>query len=158
MTGRGQTSETPPKAGGESVVAQAFPWLLRQKITVPDRVAGYVHRDELESRAMPTRRRLTVLKAAGGFGKTTLLAECCRKLRQDGVATAWVSLDEQDEPALLDTYIAVACQCAGLDLLDVSDPEGISVGPESRVGVVLREIQALWQTVRDRLRRVGTGS
>ena len=59
------------------------------------------------------------------------------------MATAWVSLDEQDEPALLDTYIAVACQCAGLDLLDVSDPEGISVGPESRVGVVLlREIQA----------------
>ena len=143
MTSRGQTSETPPKAGGESVVAQAFPWLLRQKITVPDRVAGYVHRDELESRAMPTRRRLTVLKAAGGFGKTTLLAECCRRLREDGVPTAWVSLDEQDEPAVLDTYIAVACQNAGLDLLDVSDTEGTSVGPESRVGVVLREIQAL---------------
>ena len=143
MSSRGQTSETPPEAGGESVPGQAFPWLLRQKITVPDRVAGYVHRDELVSRAMPTRRRLTVLKASGGFGKTTLLAECCRKLRQDGVATAWVSLDEQDEPAVLDTYIAVACHSAGLDLPDVSDPEGTSVGPESRVGVVLREIQAL---------------
>ena len=143
MSSRGQTSETPPEAGGESVPGPAFPWLLRQKITVPDRVAGYVHRDELVSRAMPTRRRLTVLKASGGFGKTTLLAECCRKLRRDGVATAWVSLDEQDEPAVLDTYIAVACHSAGLDLPDVSDPEGTSVGPESRVGVVLREIQAL---------------
>ena len=139
----GGASEPPREAGWESVAGQAFPWLLRQKITVPERVAGYVHRDELESRAMPTRRRLTVLKASGGFGKTTLLAECCRRLRQDGVATAWVSLDEQDEPAVLDTYIAVACQSAGLDLLDVSDPEGTSVGPESRVGVVLREIQAL---------------
>ena len=39
------------EVGGASVAAQAFPWLLRQKITVPDRVAGYVHRDELESRA-----------------------------------------------------------------------------------------------------------
>ena len=100
----------------------------------PDRVAGYVHRDEIESRAMPTRRRLTVLKASGGFGKTTLLAECCRKLRQDGVAVAWVSLDEHDEPAVLDTYIAVACHSAGLDLLDVSDPDGTSVGPEIESG------------------------
>ena len=143
MTSRDQTSEPPREAGGESVAGQAFPWLLRQKITVPDRVAGYVHRDEIESRAMPTRRRLTVLKASGGFGKTTLLAECCRKLRQDGVAVAWVSLDEHDEPAVLDTYIALACHSAGLDLLDVSDPDGTSVGPESRVGVVLREIQML---------------
>ena len=137
MTSSGGTSEQV----GEFIAGQAFPWLLRQKIAIPDRVAGYVHRDELESRAMPTRRRLTVLKAAGGFGKTTLLAECCRKLRQDGVAVAWVSLDEHDEPAVLDTYLAVACQNAGLNLLDVSDPERASVGPESRVGVVLREIQ-----------------
>ena len=143
MTNSVGASEPPRQAGGESIAGQAFPWLLRQKITVPDRVAGYVDRDELVSRAMPTRRRLTVLKAAGGFGKTTLLAECCRRLRQDGVATAWVSLDEHDEPAVLDTYIALACQSAGLNLLDVSDPEGTSVGPESRVGVVLREIQTL---------------
>ncbi len=99
--------------GPESSVSQAFPWLLVQKITVPDRVAGYVHRAELVDRAMPTRRRLTVLKASGGFGKTTLLAECCRKLRREGVAVAWVSLDERDEPAVLDTYITVACQSAG---------------------------------------------
>ena len=142
MTSRDQISETPPGAGGESIVGQAFPWLLRRKIAIPERVAGYVHRDEIESRAMPTRRRLTILKASGGFGKTTLLAECCRKLRRDGVATAWVSLDEQDEPAVLDTYIAFACHSTGLNLLVVSDPEGVSVGPESRVGVVLREIQA----------------
>ena len=120
-----------------------FPWLLRRKITVPDRVPGYVHRAELLSRALPTRRRLTVLNASGGFGKTTLLAECCRKLRQDGVATAWVSLDEQDEPAVLDTYIAFACQDAGLNLLDGSNLEGAGPGPESRVGVVLRRIQTL---------------
>ena len=90
---------------------------------------------------MPTRRRLTVLKASGGFGKTTLLAECCRRLRADGVPTAWVSLDEQDEPAVLDIYIAIACQSTGLDLLNVPDPEGAGGGPESRIGLVVREIQ-----------------
>ena len=120
-----------------------FPWLLGQKIAVPDRVAGYVHRAELVNRAMPTRRRVTVLNASAGFGKTTLLAECCRRLRRDGVATAWVSLDEQDEPAVLDTYIAFACHDAGLNLLEVSDLAGTSAGPESRVGVVVHQIQRL---------------
>ena len=36
---------------------------------------------------MPTRRRLTVLHAPGGFGKTTLLA-ACRRLRGDGEPVA----------------------------------------------------------------------
>ena len=135
------TARFPSGPGAESPASQPFPWLLVQKITVPDRVAGYVHRAELVDRAMPTRRRLTVLKASGGFGKTTLLAECCRELRRKGVAVAWLSLDERDEPAVLDTYIAVACQSAGLDLLDVSDLDGAGDGPERRIGVVAREIQ-----------------
>ena len=139
------TAHSPSGPGAESPAALAFPWLLVQKITVPHRVAGYVHRAELVDRTMPTRRRLTVLKASGGFGKTTLLAECCRRLRREGVAVAWVSLDERDEPAVLDTYIAVACQDAGLDLLDVSDIEGTGGGPERRIGVVAREIQASGQ-------------
>ena len=135
------TARSPAGPGAESRASQAFPWLLVQKITVPDRVAGYVHRAELVDRAMPTHRRLTVLKASGGFGKTTLLAECCRKLRRDGVATAWVTLDERDEPAVLDTYIALACQSAGLDLQNISDIERTARGPERRIGVVAREIQ-----------------
>ena len=63
-------------------------WLLRQKIAVPESVAGNVERAALAERVMPTRRNLTVLKAPGGFGKTTLLAECCRRLRADGVPVA----------------------------------------------------------------------
>ena len=143
MTSHGDASGTPRESEGESFAGQMFPWLLGQKIAVPDRVAGYVHRAELVNRAMPTRRRVTVLNASAGFGKTTLLAECCRRLRRDGVATAWVSLDEQDEPAVLDTYIAFACHDAGLNLLEVSDLAGTSAGPESRVGVVVHQIQRL---------------
>ena len=89
-----------------------LPWLLGQKIAVPERVAGHLERAELVERVMPTHRRLTVLQAPGGFGKTTLLAECCRRLRDKGVRTAWISVDEQDEPGVLDTYIAYACECA----------------------------------------------
>ena len=141
MTSRKKTSETPHGASADATAAEAFPWLLRQKIAVPARVTGYVHRTELVDRAMPTQRRLTVLKASGGFGKTTLLAECCRSLRANGVRAAWVSLDARDEPAVLDSYIAFACLGTGLELLEVSDPEGTGVGTESRTPIVLREIQ-----------------
>ena len=125
-----------------SSASRLLPWLLRQKIAIPEPVPGYVHRPELVDRATPTRRRLTVLQASGGFGKTTLLAECCRRLRREGVATAWISLDEQDEPAVLDAYIALACASAGLNLFDVSDPDNAPVGPQSRIGLVVSEIQS----------------
>ena len=123
-----------------------LPWLLRQKVTIPGRVTGYLHRSELVERAMPTRSRVTVLKAPAGFGKTTLLAECCRRLCQDGIPTAWVSLDERDEscePAILDTYIAFACQCAGLDVPDTQGSDGAGGGPASRAEFVAWTIEAL---------------
>ena len=128
---------------GESFPTHAFPWLLRQKATIPDQVAGYLRRAELEQRALPTHRKLTVLKAPGGFGKTTLMAECCRRLRRDGVAIAWVSLDENDEPGVLDVYIAFACANAGLNLVDVWPGEETAGGPEDRIGMVVRQIESL---------------
>lgn len=121
----------------------AFPWLLRQKVTIPDPVADFLRRPELEERALPTRRRLTVLRASGGFGKTTLMAECCRQLRRGGVAAAWVSLDENDEPGVLDVYIAFACARAGLDLLDAPPAEAAADDPRGRLGTVVRAIESL---------------
>jgi len=126
----------------ERFPTHAFPWLLRRKITIPDRVPGYLHRPELEKRALPTRRKLTVLRASGGFGKTTLMAECCRRLRQDGIATAWVSLDEGDDPGALDVYIAFACASAGLNLLAVSPAEETVGGPNGRIGAVAHAIES----------------
>jgi len=107
--GRGERAgDRAPEAAG----APPLPWLLPRKIAVPDLLADHLDRAGLADRAMPTRRRLTVLKAPGGFGKTTLLAECCRRLRADGVPVAWIAVDAQDEPDVLDTYIAWACQSA----------------------------------------------
>ena len=128
------------EVGGASAALQAYPWLLRQKITIPDPVPGYAHRPELVERAMPIHRRLTVLKAPGGFGKTTLLAECCRELRQDGIAVAWVSLDERDEPGVLEMYLAFACAGAGLTFGSSKGKEAVD-GSESRIGAVVRGVE-----------------
>lgn len=120
----------------------SFPWVLSQKITIPDRVPGYVHRAELVSRAMPDQRRLTVLKAAAGFGKTTLLAECARRLRGHGVAVAYVSLDEHETPASLDAYLAYACDRAGTTV-EMPDAEETPLAGAPRLAAVVRSIQSL---------------
>ena len=95
------------------------PWLLRHRVELPDPVTGYVERPPLEERCAPMERRLTVLHAPGGFGKTALLARCCRNLRRQGVAVAWLALDETDGSVALATYLAFAFEQAGLDTLDV---------------------------------------
>ena len=90
-----------------------------------------------------------MLNAPGGFGKTTLLAECCRRLREDGIPIAWVSVDDQDEPAVLDTYIAFACRSALAGA--VEDPERPTVpsadnapgGSGSRTALAMREVADL---------------
>ena len=146
------------------MVTRLLPWLLHQKIAVPDRVAGYLDRAGLVERTMPIRRRLTVLQAPGGFGKTTLLAECCRRLREDGIPTAWVSVDEQDEPDVLDTYIAYACQSAAAGAVAGSEKLAIPGlgkargGSESRTGLAVLEIADLdgpFVLVFDEVERLG---
>ncbi len=170
MTGTGPGingggGRAPPLPDEGAPGARAAPWLLRQKIAIPDRVAGYFDRAGLVDRAMPTRRRLTVLVAPGGFGKTTLLGECCRRVREDGIPVAWVSVDEQDEPEVLDTYVAFACRsAAGGAPADMEDL-GISVfgpaggGTGSRTGLALSEIEARdgpFVLVFDELERLGS--
>ena len=113
---------------------------------------------------MPTRRRLTVLNAPGGFGKTTLLSECCRHLRNDGFPVAWLSVDEHDEPAILDTYIAYACRSAVAG--GVGDPKRPAVpsadnapgGSGSRTAIAMREVARIevpFVLVFDEVERLG---
>ena len=102
-------------------------WLLRHRVTVPEPTAHHVHRGGLIDRCLPTHRPLTVLLAGGGFGKTTLLADCCRTLREKGVPTAWLSL-EDDAPGMLDNYLALAFEAAGLDVrLEAVDVEPVEL-------------------------------
>jgi LuxR family maltose regulon positive regulatory protein len=53
-----------------------------------------------------TARRLTIVAAPAGFGKTTLLADWCETLRARGHQVAWLSLDEDDNnPQQLGAYL-----------------------------------------------------
>ncbi len=104
------------KAAQQETKREDVPWLLRHKVTLPDPVEGWIEREDLEARCVLTDRRLTVLHAPGGFGKTALLGHCCRTLRDSGVAVAWLSLDEEDGPDSLAAYLALAFDAAGVDV------------------------------------------
>ena len=105
----------PSGTPGAEPAPEGVPWLLRHKVSLPDPIEGWLERKELEARCALTERRLTVLRAPGGFGKTALLGHRCRRLREQGVVVAWLSLDEEDGPGPLAAYLALAFEAAGLE-------------------------------------------
>ena len=116
-----------PGAGRERTSPEA-PWVLRHKVELPDPIEGYVRRPEVEERCALTDRRLTVLHAPGGFGKTALLGHRCRALRERGMAVAWLSLDEEDGPGSVAVHLALAFEEAGLATFAAAGERGDGAG------------------------------
>ncbi|MEO1209352.1 MAG: LuxR C-terminal-related transcriptional regulator [Cyanobacteria bacterium J06638_20] len=82
--------------------------LLETKLYLPKWSADRVSRSRLIDRIHP-QRKLTLVSAPAGFGKTTLLAEWVAAVPKRPVA--WVSLDQSDnDPAFFWTYLITALQ------------------------------------------------
>ncbi len=82
--------------------------LLETKLYLPKWSADRVSRPRLIDRIHP-QRKLTLISAPAGFGKTTLLAEWVAAIPTRPVA--WVSLDQSDnDPAVFWTYLIAALQ------------------------------------------------
>ena len=90
--------------------------LLLTKIEPPRIRPGHVPRRELVERLRHgLHRRLNLVSAPAGWGKTTLLAEWLTA--EDEISFAWLSLDEEDnDPARFWTYVAAALRRAGVDV------------------------------------------
>lgn len=61
-------------------------------------------------------RKVTLLEAPAGFGKTTLLAQWRELLLAEGVQVAWLTLDANDTEERFAAYLAFALQEAGTDM------------------------------------------
>jgi LuxR family maltose regulon positive regulatory protein len=83
--------------------------LLETKLYIPKWRPGLVSRPRLIERlSLGIERKLTLISAPAGFGKTTLLAEWLAASEPDA---AWVSLDQSDnDPAFFWAYFITALQ------------------------------------------------
>ncbi|MCC6791970.1 MAG: helix-turn-helix transcriptional regulator, partial [Thermomicrobiales bacterium] len=126
--------------------------LLATKLHVPAWRPGSVSRPRLVAALeRGAGRKLTLVSAGAGFGKSTLLAEWLTSDQAGNRPVAWVSLDSGDnDPALFWTYLVTAlCQArpaAGehaLSLLRSPHPPPI----ESVLTVLINELAALEETI-----------
>jgi LuxR family transcriptional regulator, maltose regulon positive regulatory protein len=92
--------------GGPTMVAEPDRFLLEAKLAIPEPHPGGVSRAELIEAARASERRVIVVSAPAGYGKSTLLAQWARTEER---RVAWVSLDRlDDDPAALLTLLATA--------------------------------------------------
>ena len=118
------------------------PWLVRQKVLVPDQASGYLDRPSVAMRCDPMRRRLTVIHAPAGFGKTTLLAAACRRRREAGDVVAWLTLDEGDDAKALASYLDFAFSVAGLEIEGMGDGRRDILHSDDRINALIDSVAA----------------
>ena len=107
------------------------PPLLETKLRAPDRRAGLVARPGLAARLdrCVAEHRLTLVSAAAGWGKSTLVGEWLAGLERP---SAWLAVDAADnDPARFWRYMAEALQRAGLPVDDQA-AGALAGGPDMR--------------------------
>ncbi|MFM0395505.1 LuxR C-terminal-related transcriptional regulator [Paraburkholderia phytofirmans] len=83
---------------------------IASKLAAPPPMSSEVRRTNLDDAlARCPDTRTAFVRAPAGFGKTTLLAQFCARMREAGVATAWFRVDEDDnDPARFFAYLTRA--------------------------------------------------
>jgi LuxR family maltose regulon positive regulatory protein len=121
------------------------PLFLATKVFPPRLPAGLIDRPRLLSLAGKAEyKRLTVIKAPAGFGKTSLALTWLDGLNASGAFVAWLSLDtEDDEPARFFHHLAQALRnaCASVGASTVSLMGEASLVPaHSVVSTLINEL------------------
>ena len=130
--------------------------LLRTKFIVPHPRPDFLPRprllDWLESNAD---KRLTLLSAPAGYGKTTLLADFINAF---SLPVAWYTLDAQDsDPTVFLTYLIEALRCMkrvpesltraiGQTALSLLDSAEANISPQRVLTVLVNELAEVFET------------
>jgi LuxR family maltose regulon positive regulatory protein len=138
--------EDPPMPEPEAVPATRAPLFPATKVLRPRLPAGLIDRPRLVALAEKAEsKRLTVIKAPAGFGKTSLaLTWIDRRLNASGAFIAWLSLDSgDDEPARffhhLTQAVRNACPGAGAAALSLTS-EASLVPAQVVVSTLINEL------------------
>src|SRR5579859_1192984 len=107
-------------------------WFIRGKLAAPIHQVRLVSREHLLSRLdRLAGKRLGLIVAPAGFGKTTLLMQWQARQKAAGTAVAWLTLDEGDGNIhQFASYLVLALASAGVDLgsLEAAAEQGMVGG------------------------------
>jgi LuxR family transcriptional regulator, maltose regulon positive regulatory protein len=115
---------------------------------VPPRRQGLIERPRLLAlTSQLSEKRLAVVKAPAGFGKTSLAATWSQRLQQGENALAWLTIDsEDDEPQAFLFYVSHALQrardkvgAAAIDLIQ----ESFLINPRAIVSTLINDLADL---------------
>jgi LuxR family maltose regulon positive regulatory protein len=129
----------------EAIALNRPPLFLATKVFPPRLPAGLIDRPRLRALAGKAEyKRLTVIKAPAGFGKTSLALTWLNGLTASGAFVAWLSLDtEDDEPARFFHHLAQAlrnaCASVGASALSLTT-EASLVPAHSVVSTLINEL------------------
>ncbi|HEX6551158.1 MAG TPA: hypothetical protein VF026_00225, partial [Ktedonobacteraceae bacterium] len=100
------------ESSGSGTQVQALNQLLATKLHIPSLNHSLVPRPRLVERLnQGMGRKLTLISAPAGFGKTTLLCEWIQASAGREMPVAWISLDEGDnDPVRFGTYVCAALE------------------------------------------------
>ena len=107
-----------PDNGFSTTGDEVQDWNLRLRLAVPDPIPDYFDRPALIERLLSTDQSIAVLKAPGGYGKTTLLATYCRLLAERNQPAGWLQIDAEDTRSSMETHLAFAFLHGGVDVPD----------------------------------------
>ena len=133
--------QSPPR---RSMIGESEFHFLAIKV-VPPRGLGLIERPRLlDMVSQLPAKRLAVIKAPAGFGKTSLAAGWLKRLRQSGNSVAWLTIDpDDDEPSRFLFYVSQAlqraCHGVGLGANDLID-ETFLISPHAIISVLLNEL------------------
>src|SRR5437762_5517206 len=112
---------------------------------VPPRCPGLIERPRLLGlTSQLSEKRLAVVKAPAGFGKTSLAVAWLQRLQQSGNAVAWLTIDsDDDEPATFLFYLAHAlhhaCEGVGAAAIDLIQ-ESFLINPRAIVSTLMNDL------------------
>jgi LuxR family maltose regulon positive regulatory protein len=90
--------------------------LLSSKLNPPALTSSLVERKKVCERVFTAQSaKLILIRAPAGFGKTTAMVQCRNLLEQNGIRTAWLTLDGSDNDAsrFLACLLAAVCEMTG---------------------------------------------
>jgi ATP/maltotriose-dependent transcriptional regulator MalT len=112
---------------------------------VPPRYQGLIERPRLLTvTSHLSGKRLAVIKAPAGFGKTSLAAVWCQQLEQGGNPVGWLTIDsDDDEPAIFLFYVSHAlqraCEGVGAAAIDLIH-ESVLINPRAIVSSLINDL------------------